>query len=181
MYSYRHKPPGQSKSGYATFSRFCGVLIADSRALYLLAFVLTGCHADAERCFLATVGDVVRPNSVFEGWERSWTKRCLIINAIRLVFSAPARISRKPDSWSTVDFDSRACYAVNALTRLSPPLQRFVFVMSVLERYSLRECALLLGQTPREVARARVDALRQLPWLEPALMQSAVRNGTYDR
>src|SRR5258708_15153213 len=168
MYSYRHKPSGQSTSGYATSSRLCGLLIADSRPLYLLAFVLTGRHAEAERCFLATVGDVVRAKSVFEGWERSWSKRCLIINAIRLVFSAPARIGRKPDSWSAVDFESRECYTVDALTRLAPSLQRFVFVMSVLERYSVRECALLLGRTPLDVAGARVDALRQLPWLEAA-------------
>lgn len=181
MYSYRHKTPGQSKAGYATSSRFCGLLVADSRPLYLLAFVLTGSHSEAERCFLATVGDVVRAKTVFEGWERSWSKRCLILNAIRLVFSAPTRISGEFESWSRVDLKSRECSTVNALTRLAPPLQRFVFVMSVLEKYSVRECALLLGRTPRDVALARVDAFRQLPWLERAFTISDERNGTYNR
>ena len=181
MYNSRHKQPEQFTPGYAKCSDFCGLLITDLRGLYLLAFVLTGSHAEAEQCFLATVGDTVRANCVFEGWERSWSKRCLIINAIRLVFSAPAARGWKLESWSTVDFESRGSSTANALSRLSPPLQRFVFVMSVLERYSVHECALLLGRTPRDVAGARIDAFRQLPSIETRFTKSVERNGTYQR
>jgi len=42
------------------------------------------------------------------------------------------------------------------------PLPRFVFVMSVLENYSARECSLLLGCTMETVTEARNSALKQL-------------------
>jgi len=167
-------------SGYATCSDFCRILIADSRSLYLLAFVLTGSHAKAEQCFLKTLDDAANAKSVFVGWERSWINRCLITNAIRLVFSWPVESNWKPDFWST-DSESQGCFVVNTLTSLAPPLQRFVFVMSVLERYSERECAILLGCTPRDVLGARIGAMKQLPSLNHTLTQAVQRNGTYDR
>jgi DNA-directed RNA polymerase specialized sigma24 family protein len=50
---------------------------------------------------------------------------------------------------------------LNAVTKLGP-LERFVFVMSVLERYSDRDCALLLGCNPNKVPQARKKALHRL-------------------
>jgi hypothetical protein len=163
---------------YATSSDFCRFLSTDLHPLYLLAFVLTGNHAAAERCFLATLEDSLRADRVFKGWEGTWSKRTLIINAIHLVFSERVESGGKPEFWSAVDFESPSSSTANALTRLAPPLLRFVFVMSVLERFSEHECALLLGRTFREVAAARVDALRQLPALQSAFGKSDERTGT---
>jgi DNA-directed RNA polymerase specialized sigma24 family protein len=42
-------------------------------------------------------------------------------------------------------------------------LERFVFVMSILERYSNWDCALLMGCSMNRVAQARMKALRRLP------------------
>lgn len=42
------------------------------------------------------------------------------------------------------------------------PLNRFVFVMTVLERYTDQECPVLLGCTRRDVVSARTHALQQL-------------------
>jgi hypothetical protein len=53
--------------------------------------------------------------------------------------------------------------------------------MSVLEHYSERECAILLGCTQRDVIAARIAAMKQLPSLDPTVTQVAERNGTYDR
>ena len=36
-----------------------------------------------------------------------------------------------------------------------PEFERFVFIICVLERYSIHDCALLLGKSPREVNEAR--------------------------
>jgi hypothetical protein len=36
-----------------------------------------------------------------------------------------------------------------------PELDRFVFVICVLERYSMHDCALLLGRSPRDINEAR--------------------------
>jgi hypothetical protein len=43
-----------------------------------------------------------------------------------------------------------------------PAFERFAFVMSVLERYSDQECALLLGCAPGDAAAARTRALERL-------------------
>ena len=42
------------------------------------------------------------------------------------------------------------------------PIERFVFVMSVLERYSDNDCSILLGCARREVAAVRTLAMQQL-------------------
>jgi hypothetical protein len=162
MSRLRPKQNAQPRTGYATCADICEHLARDMKSLYLLAFLLTRSHTEAERCFLATVEDCVRPNCVFKGWERSWSKRCLISNAIRLVFSGAAESDGKADSWCGFEIESQSRSALNALTRLAPRLPRFVFVMSVLERYLDRDCALLLACPLGDVVEARIHALRQL-------------------
>jgi hypothetical protein len=43
-----------------------------------------------------------------------------------------------------------------------PDFDRFVFVMSVLERYSDRDCALLLGCSSADIADARIRVFQQM-------------------
>ena len=173
MYSFQPKQDALARTAYATRSDFCRSLVDDLQPLYLLAFLLTGSHVKAEQCFVATVGEAITATGVFRGWESSWNKRCLIINAIRIVFSGPAERSENPDSWCEVDSKSAGFFAVDAIARLAPPLDRFVMVMCVLERYSEHECALLLGCTPRDVFKARIDALWRLSGSHPALTKTA--------
>jgi hypothetical protein len=162
MHRFRPKQNARAEAGYATRSDFCENLINDLQPLYLLAFLLTGTHAEAEQCFVATIEDAVRANGVFRGWERSWSKRCLIVNAIRSVGPGLTESAEKQQTQRELEVRSRGPRSVSPVTGLAPPLQRFVFVMSVLERYSEHDCALLLGRTPRDVAEARIHALWQL-------------------
>lgn len=159
---FRPKQKWQSTPEYATSSDFCQNFIYDLTPLYLLAFLLTGTHEEAERCFIDTVGDAIGANCVFKGRERSWTRRCLVMNAIHRVFDAPANGETGSDFWYDTNRSLGGCSALDAVTRLVPPLPRFVFVMSVLEKYSDHECSLLLGRTRRDVSEARVYASRQL-------------------
>ena len=173
MYRFRFNPNVATPTEYATRYDFCKNLVDDLQPLYLLAFLLTGSHTEAERCFVATVEDACTVNDVFKGWESSWSKRRLIINAIRLVFSGPTYKSGKPDSWYVSGVGSLKSSDLDALATLSPPFERFVFVMCVLERYSDRECALLLGRTQRDVVEARLLALWQVSGFSPALIRAA--------
>jgi DNA-directed RNA polymerase specialized sigma24 family protein len=50
---------------------------------------------------------------------------------------------------------------IAAVARLEP-FERFVYVMTVLERYSDHECSILLGCARRDVLAARTRALQQL-------------------
>jgi hypothetical protein len=163
MSRFRTTQNEQSHPGYATNSDFCRNLEDNLRPLYLLAFLLTGTHIEAERCFIATVEDAVREDCVFKGWEPVWIKRCLIMNAIYLVFSGPASTDTKPGSRGSLNVESELHPAFDGVARLDPPLQRFVFVMSVLEKYPERECALLLGRRLQDVVEALIQALSQLP------------------
>jgi hypothetical protein len=173
MFTFQRKQNERYTAEYARCSDFCEKLVDDLTPLYLLAFLLTGSHSEAEQCLVATVGDAFSAQCVFKGWERSWSKRRLIINAIRHVFRDPSKSHLKREAGCEVVLQSPAQYAIDTVARLTPPIQRFVFVIAILERYSENECALLLGCTPRNVSEARIHALWQLSGIHPGLLKTA--------
>jgi hypothetical protein len=172
MYSFRSKHEIPAHPGYATCSDLCDNLVSDLQHLSVLAFLLTGSHAEAEKCFVTTLDDVVTAKGVFKGWEHSWNKRCLIINAIRHVFRGPVANRVKREDAYESDVNSGHC-AIDSVARLAPPLPRFVFVISVLERYSEHECALLLGRPQRDIREARIHAFWQLSGVTATSQQFA--------
>jgi hypothetical protein len=97
MYRFRPKQDVQPHPAYATCADFCEIFAKALQPVYLLTFMLTGSHTEAEQCFVASIKDVIRANSVFKGWERTWR----IINTIRRVFSEPAESGAKPDATIT--------------------------------------------------------------------------------
>jgi len=149
------------RADYANDADFCKVLEQELQPLYLLAFLLTANHEKAERCFVTTAEQVLREPVVFESWARSWTKRCLIKNAIAMVSPTSADSNEKRDLWRAGQHKARGDDEIDMVTRIQP-LERFVFVMSILERYTDQECALLIGCTPRSLAKSRMRALRRL-------------------
>jgi hypothetical protein len=85
----------------------------------------------------------------------------IVKNAIRMISPAPGRVNGAPhvsDS-DTVLLDLGGELA--AVLQLAP-LERFVFVMSVLEGYSIQECSILLNCTKQYVEIAQARALQQL-------------------
>jgi DNA-directed RNA polymerase specialized sigma24 family protein len=123
---------------------------------------LTANHKTAEQCFAATVEQALNEPAVLKDWVHSSIKRSLIRNTIAVLSPPSAAGSEKRDPWSRRRQKAVGDDEIGAVTRL-PPLERFVFVMSVLERYSDGECSLLLGCSTRDVALARMRALRRLP------------------
>jgi len=159
------KPKGANfRAEYAKHADFCDVLKNDTRPLYLLAFLLTANHMEAEQCFVSTVEEAFKKQSVFKEWTRSWVKRRLIKNAIEIVLPGSARNCQKRDLWGAGKHETqreREC-EIDAVTRLDP-FERFVFVMSTVERHSNWDCALLLGCSMNQVDQLRMKALRRLP------------------
>jgi hypothetical protein len=150
---------------YASSADFRQVFDEDMNSLYLLSFLLTADREKAEQCFVAGLDDAVEGNSVFKEWARSWARRAIIQNAIRVIKprlvegsggSSSASVNGKGKTHPAEQHVEMA--AVLALE----PFVRFVYVMTVLERYSDQDCSLLLGCTRREVLAARVRALQQL-------------------
>jgi hypothetical protein len=151
---------GQGARAYATPGDFCAIFSADMDSLYSLALVLTRNHDSAQQCFVAALNDCRFGSAVFPEWARSWSRRMVIKNAIRLLDPL------------LKDVDGEAEPGSEAIAgRMDPstrpylqarPFDRFVFVISVLEGFTVRECAALLGSSPREVEQARLRVLQQI-------------------
>jgi DNA-directed RNA polymerase specialized sigma24 family protein len=145
---------------YATSSDFCRVFAEDMDSLYSLALMLTADTELAEKVFVAGLHDCSADNPVFKEWARTWARRVIVKNAMRLVKPLP---DHKNDSSSAV-----ASGATNqALPELPQEIsavlglesfERFAFIMSVLEGYSDQDSALLLGCTRQALIAARVRA-----------------------
>jgi DNA-directed RNA polymerase specialized sigma24 family protein len=150
------------RADYANRADFCEVFEKEMKPLYLLAFLLTANHQQAEHCFASTVEEALKEQAVFKEWVRSWVKRTLIEKAIEIVSPVSDRPRERQDLWSA-GHKARGQDQIDPVTKLAP-LERFVFVMSILERHSHSDCALLLGCSMNKVAEARTTALRRLPY-----------------
>lgn len=136
---------------YAVSDDFYGIFQSEMKPLYLLAFLLTANHEQAERCLVAGLEDSVDGNRVFKEWAHSWARRNIIKNAIREVFPGQSQtIGVTEPAMPDPGMDP----AIAAIARL-PPVERFVFVMSGLEGYSDAECASLLRLSRKVVAEVR--------------------------
>jgi DNA-directed RNA polymerase specialized sigma24 family protein len=147
---------------YATSTDFCQIFHQDMNSLYLLSLLLTGDHEKAEQCFVEGLENAVGRNRVFKEWARSWTRRVIIQNALRMINARPS--DRSVTSVSiTGDHGTLAAERpeIAAVLQLQS-FDRFVFVMSVLEGYSDHDCSILLSSTRRDVVAARARALQQL-------------------
>lgn len=152
----------QRATEYATRADFCRIFSTDMKSLYLLSFLLTGDHSSAERCFVGGLEDSTKSNAVFSEWARSWAHRKIIENAIRMVRPTPNHNNSSSDAGY-----GRTVRAVTERPEISAVIalaafERFVFVMSVLEGYSVNNCSLLLACTGAEVNVARTRALQDI-------------------
>jgi DNA-directed RNA polymerase specialized sigma24 family protein len=152
----------QETTPYACDADFCRIFVKDMDSLYRLAFLLTGEHSLAEKCFVRGLEDSQKGNPVFKEWIQFWARRTIIKNAIQMIRPRPA-YNRTSSSTS----DRRASHALTPPTEIAniiglPQFERFVFAMSVLERYSYQECSLLLDCTPGDVIAARTWGLQQI-------------------
>jgi len=155
----------QETNQHATTEDFCRCFSENLEDLHQLAFLLTADQEKAEQCFVAGLEDCLNSNDVFRKWARSWAERTIIQNAIRTLQPHPDRPSTPLSA--TVPFSATGTHIRGGSLELDRVLvlddfERFVFVMSVLVRYSDRDCALFLGRSIREVREARARAFQQI-------------------
>jgi DNA-directed RNA polymerase specialized sigma24 family protein len=154
----------ESRGAYATPADFKQVFTEDVNSLYLLSLLLTGSPDKAERCFVEGIGEATKGNYVLKEWARSWARRTIILSGIRLI--APM------DNCKTIDWNADLARGMNNIPMILhsevraildlAPLERFAFVMSVLERYSDNDCSILLGCARTEIVILRARAMQQL-------------------
>lgn len=150
---------------YASRADFRQIFDEDMHGLYLLSFLLTADHEKAEQCFVSGLEDAVDGNPVFREWARSWARRAIIQNAVRLINPRPGQNNSSTHFASVNNVDKalpvQEKVEIAAILHLEP-FERFVYVMTVLERYSDQEASVLLGCARRDVLAARVRTLQQL-------------------
>jgi DNA-directed RNA polymerase specialized sigma24 family protein len=146
---------------YASSGDFHRIFEEEKDNLYQLSFLLTADHEKAQQCFVSGLEDAVKGNSVFKEWARSWARRVIVQNAVRVI--NPRRIEEYPPPSFNSSGETPAVEGAEIAGVLDlGPFERFVFVMLVLEHYSEHECAILLGCPRRDVIAARVRGLQRL-------------------
>jgi DNA-directed RNA polymerase specialized sigma24 family protein len=154
----------ENRGAYATPADFKQVFTENVNSLYLLSLLLTGSPDKAEQCFVEGIGEATKRNYVFKEWARSWARRTIIQSAIRFIVPV--------GNYQTTDRNADVTRGMNKIPIILhsevraildlAPLERFVFVMSVLECYSDNDCSILLGCARREIAIIRARAMQQL-------------------
>jgi DNA-directed RNA polymerase specialized sigma24 family protein len=168
-------------STYAIAADFCRIFADDIDDLYVLALLLTGHPARAEECVLSALDDCYKASGVFKDWARKWARRAIVLNAIRLV--QPAKHAPAIVPFSTADLAAEAPLRapLTAILKLGP-FERFVFVLSVLEKYSEQEVKTLLDRTRQDVVHARTRAIKNIAaWGQSSLTPMSPATATYAR
>ncbi len=156
------------KVDYARPPDFCQAFHDHLDDFYTLSLLLTADRERAEQCVVSGLDDCLQGNAVFREWARSWARRAVIKNAIRL--TAPLMSSSLINSPSPKETAMTTAIAeplpkaeatLAAITSL-PLFDRFVFVLSVLERFSDNECSILLECKIEKVIAARIRALQRI-------------------
>jgi DNA-directed RNA polymerase specialized sigma24 family protein len=150
-----------SPAPYASSGDFHRIFDEEKDSLYRLSFLLTADHDKAQQCFVSGLEDSVKGNLVFKEWARSWARRSIIQNAVRVINPRPT----EEYAASSFNGNGRALAEEPADTAAIldlAPFERFVYVMLVLEHYSEHECSILLGCARRDVIAARMRALQQI-------------------
>ena len=150
---------------YATGADFCRIFKEDMQNLYLLSLMLAADPEKAERLFVSGLDDCTAGNPVFKEWARSWARRAIIKNAVRLTAPGPEYANGAANTVVSSDAKNRVLpelpAEIVALLGLGS-FERLAFILSVLEGYSDQDSALLLGCTRQALIAARVRAEQEI-------------------
>jgi hypothetical protein len=150
---------------YATASDLCVIFTEEMQSLYLLAFLLTADKQKAERCFLFGLGECAEGLGVFMERAHSWARRAITKQAIEMIMPAPDGPDDMPFLGPGEAATSGGHILFNAIVALSP-FERFVYVMSILERQTEEDCSRLLRCAKRDVMIAREVVLQRLAYTD---------------
>jgi hypothetical protein len=160
----KHVVSTKQKCLYATAEDFEQFFAKDTTRLFPLCLQLTADAEEAQSCLILSMRDCFCSNSVAKGCMDTWARRMVIKNAIRLVLGTPNDILSESGfefHLQPTEFALEALRESVAILTL-PDLDRLAFVICVLERYSILDCALLLKKSPQEVYDAIVRATTQV-------------------
>jgi hypothetical protein len=154
---------------YAAHEDFCRVFTENLKALYQLSYVLTLDGGKARQCFLGGLEDCLKLNHLNHvGRDRAYSigKLSIVRNAIRALRPQPLDADSSLTD-SVVSQESKLRVIRDGHLEIDSVLaledfERFVFAMTILERYSDADSALLLGCSIGEIRAGRLRALKEV-------------------
>jgi hypothetical protein len=153
---------------HATTDDFQKLFAREMTDLFRLSLQLTAHAEKAENCLILAMRECFANSTVSKEWALIWARRMVVRNAIRLVLETEDGMPNDVCSEAGPDFHLQPSeYRIEALRDSLailelPDFDRLVFVICVLERYSILDCALLLKRSPKDVNDARMRAINQV-------------------
>ena len=129
---------------YAAAADFGEVFTEEMHSLYLLSFLLTADKDKAEQCFIGAMGECLEGMGAFMEWARLWARRAIIRQATRMMKPAPEKADQLPLVRVKKTADASPNNNLLAAIISLCAFDRFVFLMSILERLSDGDCLSLL-------------------------------------
>jgi len=157
---------------YATADDFQRLFAREMTDLFRLSMHLTADAEKAESCVILAMRECFANSAVAKEWALIWARRMVVRNAIRLVLGTERVMPSDTCCEAEPDFHLQPSdYRIEALqdslaVLALPDFDRLVFVICVLERYSILDCALLLKRSPKDVNDARMRAINQVVFAE---------------
>jgi len=153
---------------YATTDDFQRLFAREMTDLFRLSLHLTADAEKAESCVILAMRECFANSAVAKEWALIWARRMVVRNAIRLVLGTERVMPSDTCCEAEPDFHLQPSdYRIEALREslsilVLPDFDRLVFVICVLERYSILDCALLLKRSPKDIHDARVRAINRI-------------------
>jgi DNA-directed RNA polymerase specialized sigma24 family protein len=164
--SYLNSPQvsASEKSAYAVREEFEQLFAKHRTDLLRLSLQLTADARKADTCLNLAMKDCLCASGIARDHLRVWARRTVINHAIRLAWGITNDSLCKPDFEFHLQPSGRAVEKLQESTAILglPVLDRLAFVICVLERHSILDCALLLRQKVQIVQQAIVRAGEQL-------------------
>lgn len=155
-------------TSYATTDTFQNLFAREMNSFFHLSLLLTADAEKAESCLIHSMRECLSSATVSRQWARIWARRMVVRNAIHVVLGNKEGGADDICDETGLDFHLQPSeYRLDGLQEspaiLSlPDFDRLVFVICALERYSVLDCALLLGRSPKDVQAAHVRATDQV-------------------
>jgi hypothetical protein len=146
---------------YATCTDSWNILTDEMHSLYLLSLLLTADLNKARLCLVSGMGECEEEIGVFMEWARARARRTILERAISMIMPASERADEFSFALLKASRASGRTSLFDAILGLNA-FERFVYVMSVLEKQSDDDCSILLRCSRRDVIIARTVALERL-------------------
>ncbi len=176
-----------TNDGYSAVDDFQELFESEMRDLYRLAFLMIADGRKAEECLIAALDDCISGTSVPKKWVGSWARRVVIRNAIRIAAEPEEGTSIVTSDSGTISIDGESQeIPADAFAEFAPVLslkafERVVFVLCILERYRILDCALLLGRSQQDVLEAQSQAVEQVAACKPYAPRNTIVHKTSAR